>query len=115
MGAPPLRIRSGTAASSPGPMGATSPLRRPAKPSRYATTFTSGIISRVGSELANARNVQGQREAIVADLDALSERLHGVDLDEEATNLIAYQSAYQAAARVISTSNSMMGVLLDLV
>jgi flagellar hook-associated protein 1 len=32
----------------------------------------------------------------------------GVSLDEEASNLIQYQSAYQAAARVVSTVNLLL-------
>jgi flagellar hook-associated protein 1 len=36
-----------------------------------------------------------------------------VDLDEETTNLVTYQHAYQAAARVITTIDSMLDTLIN--
>jgi len=36
----------------------------------------------------------------------------GVNLDEEAADLIRYQQAYQASAQVISTANNMFNTLL---
>jgi flagellar hook-associated protein 1 FlgK len=39
--------------------------------------------------------------------------LSGVNLDEEAANLVRYQQAYQAAAKVISVANSLFQSLLD--
>jgi flagellar hook-associated protein 1 len=47
----------------------------------------------------------------VADVDALS----GVNLDEEAANLIRYQQAYQAAAQMIRVTQEMMDTLLNAV
>ncbi|MDF3037249.1 MAG: flgK [Paucimonas sp.] len=38
----------------------------------------------------------------------------GVNLDEEATNLIRYQQAYQAAAKVMQAANTMFDVLLNI-
>ena len=37
----------------------------------------------------------------------------GVNLDTEAANLLQWQQAYQAAAQVISTGNSLFTYLLD--
>ena len=39
----------------------------------------------------------------------------GVNLDEEAARLIQLQQAYQAAARLISTSQSLFASLIDAV
>jgi flagellar hook-associated protein FlgK len=36
----------------------------------------------------------------------------GVNLDEEAANLIRYQQAYQASARLMQTANQMFDALL---
>jgi flagellar hook-associated protein 1 FlgK len=38
----------------------------------------------------------------------------GVNLDEEAANLLRYQQAYQAASKVIQTANQMFDALLDI-
>ncbi|HCS12474.1 MAG TPA: hypothetical protein DIW28_01580, partial [Zetaproteobacteria bacterium] len=39
----------------------------------------------------------------------------GVNTDEELVNMIKFQRAYEAAAKVITTSNSMLDSLLSLV
>jgi flagellar hook-associated protein 1 FlgK len=39
----------------------------------------------------------------------------GVNLDEEAANLVRFQQAYQAAAQVISVSNTLFDSLLGAV
>ena len=38
--------------------------------------------------------------------------ISGINLDEEAADLIRYQQAYQAAAQVIATANTMFNTLL---
>jgi flagellar hook-associated protein 1 FlgK len=38
----------------------------------------------------------------------------GVNLDEEAANLLRYQQAYQAAARLISTAQTMFDSILQI-
>ncbi|GIV54080.1 MAG: flagellar hook-associated protein FlgK [Candidatus Kapaibacterium sp.] len=42
------------------------------------------------------------------------ESLSGVNLDEEATNLITYQRAFEAAARVVTVSSDMLSTLVNL-
>jgi len=36
-----------------------------------------------------------------------------VDLDEEATNMLAYQRAYQGAARVLTAMDEMLDTLIN--
>jgi flagellar hook-associated protein 1 FlgK len=40
--------------------------------------------------------------------------ISGVNLDEEAVRMIAYQRAFQASAKVIATVNEMLETLLNL-
>ena len=40
--------------------------------------------------------------------------ISGVNIDEETTNLIKYQTAYEAAARIISTVQALGTVTLDM-
>ena len=44
-------------------------------------------------------------------MDAVS----GVNLDEEAANMLRYQQAYAAAAQIISVANEMFDTLLNAV
>jgi flagellar hook-associated protein 1 FlgK len=40
------------------------------------------------------------------------ENLAGVNLDEEAANLIKFQNAYQAAAKAVTVANSLFDTLI---
>jgi flagellar hook-associated protein 1 FlgK len=39
--------------------------------------------------------------------------MSGVSLDEEMTNMLAYQRAYQAATKVVSTIDEMLDTLIN--
>ena len=55
-------------------------------------------------------------EAIVNKNDiATRDAISGVNLDEEAANLIRYQQAYAASAQIISVANSLFDTLLNAV
>jgi len=45
-------------------------------------------------------------------LEAQRQALEGVNLDEEALNLIRYQKAFEAAARVASVAASLLDTLI---
>jgi len=75
----------------------------------------SGITNQLALDLDEADRVAERTDAVLLDLDQLAENLHGIDVDEEATQLIAYQTAYQASARVVSTAQQLVGTLLEIV
>ncbi len=77
--------------------------------------YLSRLTAQVGRDVASTFDAASQQEAIMADLDELNSQLNGVDLDEEASNLVQYQASYQAAARVISVTNGLLGDLMSLV
>jgi len=60
--------------------------------------------------LQNAGNVQ---DSVVAAADAAVQADSGVNLDEEMTNMLQYQRAYQAAARVVTTVDEMLDTLVN--
>ncbi len=76
--------------------------------------WLSDLATGVGRDTYAAGQAAETQEALLADLDELDQSLHGVDMDQEAANLIAYQTAYQAAAKVIQASDAMLGVLMGL-
>jgi flagellar hook-associated protein 1 FlgK len=49
-----------------------------------------------------------------AEADAAVQRVSGVNLDEEAANLIKYQQAYQAAGKVIQAAAALFDTLLSI-
>jgi flagellar hook-associated protein 1 len=52
---------------------------------------------------------------MIKHLQNYREEVSGVSLDEEMVNLIKYQHAYNAAAKLITTTDEMMQTLIGLV
>lgn len=73
----------------------------------------SEMTARVGSATRSAKVNLETQTALGNSLDARRESVSGVNLDEEAANLIRFQQAYQAAAQAISTSNKMFETLVN--
>ncbi len=81
------------------------------------TTSLPASLGRLTSEIGVAtQQAQINRDAqqVLQD-DAVAQRQNfsGVNLDEEAANLLRYQQAYQAAAQLIRIANEMFQTLLD--
>ncbi|MEQ1635476.1 MAG: flagellar hook-associated protein FlgK [Methylococcales bacterium] len=73
------------------------------------------LVSKVGS-LTHAANVSAAaQESLLNNAKTASENVSGVNLDEEAANLMKFQQSYQAAAQVISTSKGLFDTLLGAV
>jgi flagellar hook-associated protein 1 len=62
---------------------------------------------------SNLRRAETQ-EAVVARVDGARESVSGVSLDEEMTNLVAFQHAYSSAAKFISVIDSTMDTLINM-
>lgn len=73
------------------------------------------IVSGVSSTTAAARVTAQGSTAVLDTLLTQRESLSGVSLDEESVNLITQQRAFQGAARIISTVDEMLQVVLNLV
>lgn len=75
----------------------------------------SALVSEVGNDTAAASiNVEATGAAL-EDVVALHDAVTAVDSDEEAIHLLEYQSAYRAAAKVISAADEMMQDLIGMV
>jgi flagellar hook-associated protein 1 len=73
------------------------------------------LISDVGSKTNTAEgNYSSQKALLDFNQDSYAS-VSGVNLDEEAANLVRFQQAYQAAAQVISVSNTLFDALLGAV
>jgi len=75
----------------------------------------SQLTARVGSEARHADLSLEAQSAIHDQVIAERESVSGVNLDEEAADMLRFQQAYQAAAQVISTADNMFQTLLSAV
>jgi len=76
--------------------------------------FYSRLVFQVGSDTANAAADLSASQLILRQLEDQRASISGVSLDEEAANIVRYQTAYQAAARVISTVNTLLDTAVNL-
>ncbi len=74
----------------------------------------SSLVSRVGADSRTAQTNAEYNEALANDLSNQQQAVSGVNLDEEMANLIKYQHAYTAAAKLITTADQMLETLLGL-
>lgn len=71
-------------------------------------------IGNVGLESGKAQLDREQSDGILAQTKNLKERLSGVSIDEEAANMVRYQHAYDASAKVMQTANEMFDTVLSI-
>ncbi len=67
----------------------------------------------LGVKVASLQRSSANQQAVAQTADAAAESDSGVSLDEEMSNMLLYQRAYQASARVISTVDSMLDTLIN--
>jgi len=74
----------------------------------------SNLVLQVGNLGANAQADVNASNLSVQQLTDQRSSVSGVSLDEETTNMIRYQRAYEAGARVVTTVNSMLQTLMNM-
>src|SRR5690606_5526543 len=79
------------------------------------TAGLTQLTSRVGTDARHASLGHEAQAAIHTQVTAERESVSGVNLDEEAADLMRYQQAYQAAAQIIATADTMFQTLLSAV
>jgi len=79
------------------------------------TAGLTQLTARVGTDARHANLSHEAQTAIHAQVTAERESVSGVNLDEEAADLMRYQQAYQAAAQIIATADTMFQTLLSAV
>ncbi len=73
--------------------------------------FYDALVGGVGVKASSANSFKEQQDGIMLQLENRRESISGVSLDEEMLNLIKFQQAFAASARVISVVEEMFDVL----
>lgn len=71
-----------------------------------------GLVARIGTESQAAVRAEATATSLVHAIEDRRQSVAGVSLDEEMTNLIRFQRAYQASARTMTTIDSMLETLI---
>jgi flagellar hook-associated protein 1 FlgK len=72
----------------------------------------SSLVNEVGIQVATWTNTQKADDAVLSSLQDQRDAVSGVNLDEEAANLLKYQQLYSASTKVLQTGNQMFNTLL---
>jgi len=71
------------------------------------------LVADLGVTAKSATLKAETQSTITADLDSTHEATSGVSLDEEMSNLLQYQRAYEAAAKLMNTIDSTLNTLIN--
>jgi len=75
---------------------------------------SASLVSDVGVQVATWRSTQKADTAVMSNLKSQKDSISGVNLDEEAANLLKYQQLYTASTKVLQTGNQMFNALLSI-
>jgi flagellar hook-associated protein 1 FlgK len=79
----------------------------------YQTSYAA-IVSMVGNKAREIDTTQTAQQNLVTQAQTAVDSASGVNLDEEAANLIRYQQAYQASAKILDISGKLFDLITNL-
>jgi flagellar hook-associated protein 1 FlgK len=121
IGSDPSRVVVGSAAGAPGDTSIAAQIADLASSATFGTgTQTPAdayatFIGQIGADSQQASEMASNQDLVVQQLVDRRSSISGVSLDEEATDVIKFQQAYQASAKVITTINEMLDSLMNMV
>jgi len=71
------------------------------------------FVAKVGGDLNESQRMQGNAQILANSVENRRQSVAGVSMDEEMSNLVRFQRAYQASARAMSTMDEMLDVLIN--
>ena len=79
-----------------------------------ANEFYGNLVFAVGSDVANGSSDLAASKLILQKLQDQRGSISGVSLDEEAANMILFQRAYDASARIVQTVSEMLDTVIQM-
>ena len=75
--------------------------------------FYEGLVSSLGAATREAERLESAQTLVSARLEQVRLSASGVSLDEEMVDLMRFQRAYEAAARIVSVVDEMLDALIN--
>jgi flagellar hook-associated protein 1 FlgK len=72
----------------------------------------SQLVTEVGIQTASANNQRDAQTALLAEIESNIDSVRGVNLDEEAADLLRHEQLYQAAAQTMAVAGSLFETLI---
>ncbi len=80
-----------------------------------ATTLSANLVYQVGELTSDATAQSSSLSLSLTSLNTQQSSVSGVSIDEETANLVRYQQAYQAAAKVVSTIQTLFDATINMI
>ena len=74
--------------------------------------YVARFLGNAGLQAQRAQNLEEDNLALQQEVSQRNSDVSGVNMDEELSNLVVYQNAYNAAARVLSSVQELYDSLL---
>jgi flagellar hook-associated protein 1 len=78
------------------------------------TSAYANYVNQIGNETNNLKSSSTSASAVLTQATTAQQSVSGVNLNEEAANLIQYQQLYQANSKVIQTASTLFSTLLGI-
>jgi flagellar hook-associated protein 1 FlgK len=82
-------------------------------PNTTLENYLHDFVGAIGIQSQSVKREREYHEVIIDQLKMTRENISGVSIDEEMTNLIKFQQAYAAAAKLVTTADEMLEVILE--
>jgi len=76
--------------------------------------YYNGVVGEVGVDVSSSSRTLLYKQTMVDQLTTRKESISGVNLDEEMADMIRYQQAYTASARMIGVVQDMLDELMNI-
>ncbi len=75
--------------------------------------FYRAAVGRLGTEAAEAKRLKDSQAVLVQQIDNQRQNVSGVNLDEEMVDMIRYQHAFNAAARLVNIMDDVLDTVIN--
>jgi len=76
--------------------------------------YYNGVLTGMGLKIQRNKTEQSQQESMVRQFKEIRSSISSVNMDEELTDMMQYQKAYEASARFINTVDRMMETVINM-
>jgi flagellar hook-associated protein 1 len=77
-------------------------------------SYYASLVSDVGSHAQESNVYYDYQSSMLTQMESYREEVSGVSLDEEMVNLVKFQNAYNAAAKMVSTVDELLDTLMGM-
>ena len=75
--------------------------------------YVTNMVGKIGTDVSANTNSYTAKKAVADDFLSQRESNSGVQRDEETANMLVYQKAYQASARIMSVMDNLLDTLIN--